>query len=137
MESALHTVLLVPPMQLLQEEPSSPHIVGDVPGWHVVPALQQPWLHTEYPVPQFAEHVWRVSLQALSVSQSVCELQPHVPPARHAEPLGGHETHVPPGGPQASGLSGELRHVVPLQQVPLHGDELLQVVVHTPPVLQA
>jgi hypothetical protein len=95
-----------------------------------VPLMQQPPLHG-CPSLQVVVQVWLLKSQAWLAGQSVCTLQPQVPPATQAWPLA-----LALQSMQALPLAPQLEppvpalHTPPLQQPPLQGDETLQVVLH-------
>ncbi len=125
--NATHALPTLAPAQLVHAPPLLPHAVGTIPPAQTPNAppsapAQQPPLH-----PCDALHAVVHALvfrsQACPWGQSLAALHPQVPelamqaaPAARATQL----EHNAPRAPHAVDVSGEA-HVVPLQQVPLHG----------------
>lgn len=134
--SATHAVPTLAPAQFVHTPPLSPHAAGVRPAAQVpsVPpsaSTQHPLLHA-CDVLHAVVHEFVVTSHACPVGQSVATLHPQVPelamqaaPASRATQL----AHIAPGAPHAVAVSGDA-HVVPLQQVPLHGWADVQSVVH-------
>jgi hypothetical protein len=130
-EPATHCEPLELPAQLTHT-PAVPQVPAALPGWQVPPEAdeQQPLLHSCVEL-HAVVHLLVEVLHAVLSGQSAVPLQPQVPVARQAEPfpLPTQLMHVEPAVPQLiCVLPG--RHMVPLQQAPLHACEALHEVVH-------
>lgn len=109
------------PLQSAHAPPVFPHAVFELPPSHVPAALQQPPLQG-----CVAEHVdvqvCVVRSHARSEPQSAALLQPHLPPATHAVPLGDFvQSRHAPDAPHAS-TAVPVLHTPAAEQHPLsHG----------------
>jgi hypothetical protein len=116
------------PLHIAHAPPCAPHAPAMVPATHVVPLQQPPlhgWLALQVVTQLFAgEH-------ELPIGQSLVTLQPHCCEPRHTWPalLALQSTHAPPAAPHAP-VEVPAAHMPLEQQLPLHGCDAEQVVVH-------